>query len=229
MLTDNAINSRPTCAEPGLLNHVLRDQFNFTGFVVSDYDAWVFMAIRDGPKPFAANVSEAARLGIQAGMDQEGGGNACVSMLPALVANGTVNASAVSTAFRRLLRVRLRLGMLDPPTHVRFNQIQVSTAFPSITWLVLTEISYVTPVLVNKYCGASSLPRLPANRIWKWHSRRPDRASASTRTTHRPAAAAYGLHCRYPHRGVAPGPGGRGGGSRGRCCWPVHRGRQPPR
>ncbi len=32
--------SVPTCGSPGLLTTVLRDTFNFTGFVVSDYDAW---------------------------------------------------------------------------------------------------------------------------------------------------------------------------------------------
>ena len=110
------------------MNHVLRDQFGFEGFVVSDYDAWIFMAIRDGSHPFAANVSEAARIGIEAGLDQEGGGNSCVSLLPALVVNGTVNASAVNTAFERLMRVRLRLGMMDPPTHIDYNRIAPEVA-----------------------------------------------------------------------------------------------------
>jgi beta-glucosidase-like glycosyl hydrolase len=124
----NAINSVPTCAEPGLLNHVLRDQFGFEGFVVSDYDAWVFMSIRDGPTPYAKTVPEAAVMGIRAGLDQEGGGNGCVQTLPDLVKNGTVNASAVAAAFRRLFRVRLRLGMLDPPTAVPYNMIEKSVA-----------------------------------------------------------------------------------------------------
>ena len=60
---DNAINGVPTCAERGLLTQVLREQWGFEGFVVSDYDAWVFMAIRDGPTPFAKTVPEAAVLG----------------------------------------------------------------------------------------------------------------------------------------------------------------------
>lgn len=95
---------------------------------MSDYDAWVFMAIRDGPTPYAKTVPEAAVLGIRAGLDQEGGGNGCVQTLPDLVKNGTVNASAVAVAFRRLFRVRLRLGMLDPPTAVPYNRIEKSVA-----------------------------------------------------------------------------------------------------
>ena len=66
MSADNAINGVPTCAERGLLTQVLRDQWGFQGFVVSDYDAWVFMAIRDGPTPFAKTVPEAAVLGEHA-------------------------------------------------------------------------------------------------------------------------------------------------------------------
>lgn len=128
MCSYNSINSVPTCAEPGLLNHVLRDQFGFEGFVVSDYDAWMFMSIRDGPKPYAKTVREAAIFGIRAGLDQEGGGNGCVQTLPDLVKNGTVNASAVAAAFRRIFRVRLRLGMLDPPTAVPYNTIEKSVA-----------------------------------------------------------------------------------------------------
>ena len=51
-------------------------------------DAWVFMSIRDGPTPFAKTVPEAAVLGLRAGLDQEGGGSACVQTLPDLVKNG---------------------------------------------------------------------------------------------------------------------------------------------
>ena len=61
-------------------------------------------------------------------MDQEGGGNGCVQTLPEAVKNGTVNASAVAQAFRRLFRARIRLGMLDPPVSVEYNRIDKSVA-----------------------------------------------------------------------------------------------------
>ena len=40
-LAYNSMNGVPTCADPNLLNGILRDRWNFTGFVVSDYDASV--------------------------------------------------------------------------------------------------------------------------------------------------------------------------------------------
>lgn len=41
MCSYNAINGVPTCADPNLMNGVLRGKWNWDGFVVSDYDAWV--------------------------------------------------------------------------------------------------------------------------------------------------------------------------------------------
>ena len=41
LLADNAVNGKPTCAHDELLNDVLRKQWEFDGFVVSDYDAWI--------------------------------------------------------------------------------------------------------------------------------------------------------------------------------------------
>jgi hypothetical protein len=40
MCSYNSINGVPTCGDPQLLNGILRDQWKWPGFVVSDYDAW---------------------------------------------------------------------------------------------------------------------------------------------------------------------------------------------
>jgi len=40
MCSYNSINGIPTCGDPNLMNGILRDQWGFKGFVVSDYDAW---------------------------------------------------------------------------------------------------------------------------------------------------------------------------------------------
>jgi beta-glucosidase-like glycosyl hydrolase len=41
MCSYNAINGVPTCGDGNLMNGILRKKWNWTGFVVSDYDAWV--------------------------------------------------------------------------------------------------------------------------------------------------------------------------------------------
>jgi beta-glucosidase len=40
MCSYNSLNGVPTCVHAGLMGEVLRDTFNFSGFVMSDYDAW---------------------------------------------------------------------------------------------------------------------------------------------------------------------------------------------
>lgn len=119
MCSYNALNGKPTCAHKELLTDILRTKFKFDGFVVSDYDAW--KEIRDTHN-FAATYEDAAAIGLNAGLDQEGGfGNyPPVDAIPSAVAAGKTTAAAVANSFGNLMRIRIRLGMLDPPTLVPF-------------------------------------------------------------------------------------------------------------
>jgi len=117
MCSYNAVNGKPTCAHDELLNQVLRDQWKFEGFVVSDYDAWINLFTTHH---YASSYGDAAAKGINAGLDQEGGFGtySAVDALPAAVASGNVSMTTVSKAVERLMRIRIRLGMLDPPARV---------------------------------------------------------------------------------------------------------------
>ena len=110
----------PSCANGPLINGILRKRWGWDGFVVSDYDAWSNLV---SPQGFAQNLTAAAAIGINAGMDQEGGGTSAVEQLPAAVAAGATTAEAVAASFRRLFAARIRLGMLDPPTNVWYNTV----------------------------------------------------------------------------------------------------------
>jgi len=125
MCSYNAINGVPTCGDPNLLNGILRKQWNFTGFVVSDFDAWAWML---DYQHYVADYEEAAAVGINAGCDQEGGRTDAVDALPAAVAAGTVTRATVATAFRRLMGVRIGLGMFDPPAAVPHNYVKSDTS-----------------------------------------------------------------------------------------------------
>ena len=82
--------------------------------MVSDYDAWSNLVTTH---KYVSTWEEAAAAGINSGMDQEGGFGdySPVDALPDAVRNGTVAAATVRRSFERLMRVRLRLGMFDPP------------------------------------------------------------------------------------------------------------------
>ena len=117
MCSYNAVNGKPTCAHNELLNDVLRKQWDFDGFVVSDYDAWINLKTTHN---YVSTFEEAAAVGINAGMDQEGGFGtySAVDAMPAALASGAVSSATVKESFRRLMRIRLRLGMFDPPSSV---------------------------------------------------------------------------------------------------------------
>eukprot|EP00945_MAST-04E_sp_MAST-4E-sp1_P005245 g5245.t1 len=120
MCSYNALNGVPTCANNGLLNEILRDAWKWEGFVVSDYDAWANLFLTH---KYAPDLETAAALGVNNGMDMEGGGISVISKMRDAVDSNKTNATEVDQAFRRLFRARIRLGMLDPPTTVAYNNI----------------------------------------------------------------------------------------------------------
>ena len=90
---------------------------------MSDYDAWQNIQTTHHYVP---DVAGAAVAGLTAGMDQEGGEGPTYPPvqqgIPLALRAGTISIAQVEQAVRRLLRVRLRLGMFDAPT-MKYNQI----------------------------------------------------------------------------------------------------------
>ncbi len=99
-------------ADPWLLTEILRQEWGFTGTVVSDYWAVPFLAT---VHRLAADVQDAGVLALQAGMDVElpdtlGFGTHLVDR----VRSGEVPEALVDRAAGRLLRQKIELGLLDP-------------------------------------------------------------------------------------------------------------------
>ncbi len=67
----NFVNGVPACGSTELLTDVLTDQWGFPGFVVSDYDAMAFIY---STHHYANSYEQAAAIALNAGCDQEGGG-----------------------------------------------------------------------------------------------------------------------------------------------------------
>ncbi|MFD5320551.1 glycoside hydrolase family 3 N-terminal domain-containing protein [Streptomyces sp. NPDC127098] len=100
------LDGLPAAAHRGLLTGVLRDEWGFTGTVVSDYWAVAFL---DLMHRVTATRAESGALALRAGIDVE---------LPATDAYARiadlVPAELVDRATRRVLRQKVALGMLDP-------------------------------------------------------------------------------------------------------------------
>ena len=120
---NTAINGVPACGNGQLLTNVLRNTWNFTGFVVSDYDA---MAQIYSTHHYASSFEQAAAIGIKAGCDQEGGSTKAIDQIPRAINNGLLTIDDINTAVSRLFRIRIKLGLFDPPTFVKYNYLTVN-------------------------------------------------------------------------------------------------------
>jgi beta-glucosidase-like glycosyl hydrolase len=163
MCSYNAINGVPTCASDGLLNEALRTHMGFDGFVVSDYDAWNnVMATHH----YVPTTSLAASVAMNAGIDQEGGGGPTYPPvqqgIPLAVAAGNLTLSRVALSVRRLMRVRIRLGMFDFPSNNRYNAItNASVASPEHLAVAELAARKGMTLLRNGVPAGASAPALP--------------------------------------------------------------------
>ncbi len=110
MTSFNTINGVPATANPFTLTQILRREWHFDGFVVSDWGAVGELknhAIGDGPT--------VARRALMAGTDMDMEGNLYGTTLTEQVRSGKIPESAVDEAARRILRVKFALGLFDHP------------------------------------------------------------------------------------------------------------------
>ena len=105
MTSYNSLDGIPTTCNPELLTGVLRDEWGFKGFVVSDLESIDGLA-RD--HKVAADKQEAGELSLNAGVDVDLGAN-CFSLLKESVEKGRVSQAVLDRAVKRVL-VRGRPG-----------------------------------------------------------------------------------------------------------------------
>lgn len=111
MASFNEIDGVPSTGNHWLMTDLLRDQWGFKGFVVSDYTGDEEM-IDAG---FAADRKDAARLAFLAGVDMSMQSGVYAEYLPALVREGAVTQAALDRSVRRVLAAKALLGLFDDP------------------------------------------------------------------------------------------------------------------
>ncbi|MCJ7623864.1 MAG: glycoside hydrolase family 3 C-terminal domain-containing protein [Anaerolineaceae bacterium] len=114
----NRTNGEPCCASPTLLQKILRTEWGFGGFVVSDCGA-----IRDiyAHHKVVGSLAEAAAISVKNGCDLN-----CGSVYMALidaVDQGLITEREIDLSVNRLFTARFRLGMFDPSDHVPYAQV----------------------------------------------------------------------------------------------------------
>ena len=113
----NRINGESATASQRFLNDILRDQWGFKGYVVSDCGAVDDIFRRHKIVPTA---EEASAIAVKRGCDLECGST--YRALKAAVEKGLLRESDLDVALLRLFEARFRLGMFDPPERVRWAQ-----------------------------------------------------------------------------------------------------------
>ena len=115
MTAYNCVNGEPASASPGLISQMLRKDWGFGGYVVSD--CW---AIRDLHEQHLVTPGplESAAAALQAGCDLNCG--CTYEQLPAALEQGLIHEADLDRSLGRLFAARIRLGMFDPPERVPF-------------------------------------------------------------------------------------------------------------
>lgn len=121
MCAYNRLNGEACCGSHGLLQGILRKDWHFDGFVVSDCDAIDDIALHH---KITATPEEAVALAIKSGTDLECG--RFFKHLRAAVDQNRITEKELDIALKRLFIARMKLGMFDDSTRVKWARIPYS-------------------------------------------------------------------------------------------------------
>lgn len=108
----NEVDGMPAHSNRWLLTDVLRGEWGFGGYVFTDYGG---LSQLHNFHHVAADASEAAVMGINAGVDLEAARPDAYARLSDLVKAGKVKEEQIDTAVRRILRAKFMAGLFDKP------------------------------------------------------------------------------------------------------------------
>ena len=109
----NSMNGIPSVANPWLMKKILKDEWNYQGVVISDYNALGELLVHG----VAENEKQAAQLAFQNGCHIEMCSSAYLHHLKELVEEGTFSEAQIDEAVTRVLELKDRLGLFDDPYH----------------------------------------------------------------------------------------------------------------
>lgn len=111
MSSFNIVDGVPATANKWLLDDVLRKQWNFDGFVATDYGSIGEMM----PHGVGGDLKRASVLALNAGTDMDMCSMGFLGTLEQSVKDGTVSEEAINTACRRVLEAKYKLGLFADP------------------------------------------------------------------------------------------------------------------
>ena len=112
MAAHNEVSGVPSHANKFLLTDILRKEWGFNGFVVSD---WMDIERLHTLHHIAANQKQAVKEAVEAGMDMHMHGPHFLKPLEELVQEGVIPESRIDSAVRPILRAKFMLGLFEHP------------------------------------------------------------------------------------------------------------------
>ncbi|OOQ57850.1 glycoside hydrolase family 3 N-terminal domain-containing protein [Mucilaginibacter pedocola] len=106
----NETDGIPAHSSKFILKQILREEWNFGGYVFSDYGG--LSQLYDFHK-IAKTKADAAMLGMEAGVDLEASRPDIYKTLPELVKNGSLRESVIDSAVARILRIKFKAGLFE--------------------------------------------------------------------------------------------------------------------
>jgi len=111
MTSFSDLDGVPATANDFLLRQVLRQEWGFDGFVVSDWDSIRQLAVHGLTEGDKASALEAATAGV----DMEMAGDAYINHLAPLIEEGRIDVDAIDVMVANILRAKFRLGLFENP------------------------------------------------------------------------------------------------------------------
>ncbi len=166
MSSYNRINGEADSASPTLLQKILREEWGFDGYVVSDWGSIFYLV--DGHH-VAKKDYEAAAMAVKAGCDLELCGTygiACdYQQLQKAMGKKLLTEADIDRAVKRLFTARFRLGMFDDPTQVAYTQIPYSVVDSAEHRQLALEVARQCLVLLKNEGGLLPLDKTQVKSI----------------------------------------------------------------
>ena len=109
----NSLNGIPSVANPWLMQKILKEEWNYQGLVISDYNALGELLVHG----IAADEKQAAKLAFENGCDIEMCSSTYLHHLKELVEEGAVSEEQIDAAVGRVLELKDRMGLFEDPYH----------------------------------------------------------------------------------------------------------------
>ena len=123
MTSFNDNDGIPSTGNRWLLTDILRDEWGFSGMVVTDWNSSGEMVAHG----FAKDLKDATDISINAGVDMDMMSYGFISFVEELVKEGKIKESRIDEAVRNILRLKFDLGLFDNP-YVDENGVQAYSA-----------------------------------------------------------------------------------------------------